>query len=59
MPKKKLPWRTLVMSDRDRVGPYTRQEIRQIILKVKAEREAEAAQGRDAQKRAGMETDQG
>ena len=51
MPKKKLPWRTLVMGDEERVGRFNRQEVRQIFLELKALREAEAAQARNARRR--------
>ena len=51
MPKKKLPWRTLVMSDEDQVGRFNRDEVRQIFLELKALREAEAAQARSARRK--------
>jgi hypothetical protein len=51
MPRKKLPWRTLVMTDADRVGRFTREEVRQAFLAAKARREAEEAQARNARRK--------
>jgi hypothetical protein len=51
MPRKKLPWRTLVMTDADRVGRFTREEVRQVFLELRVQREAEAARLRNERRR--------
>lgn len=51
MPRKKLPWRTLVMTDADRVGRFTREEVRQVFLELRVQREAEAARVRNERRR--------
>ena len=38
--KKRLPWRTLVEIPEDQYGRFTREQIREAIRAVKAEREA-------------------
>jgi hypothetical protein len=41
MPRAKKPWRTVIMSEE--TGRFTRAQIREAVLAVKAEREARAA----------------
>lgn len=52
MPNQKLPWRTLVKSEGDRAGRFTRAQIRQAILEVMAMEEAEARRARKIRRNA-------
>lgn len=45
MPKPKKPWRTL-MDAPEKAGRFTREQVRQAVLAVKAENEAGAARAR-------------
>lgn len=46
MPTKKPPWNPIVTSSEEQVGRLNRQELRRVLLEVKALREAREARAR-------------